>query len=113
MRGMLEREKGISSGEIKLVGVNCFKVDKELYEMSSFFANPKSWENAMKKLERLRKERDNVKVKETLAELREVCRSDKNIMPAMMKAVQAYATIGEVGDIFRKVFSIWKIPIPL
>jgi hypothetical protein len=31
----------------------------------------------------------------------------------MMKAVRAYATIGEVGDVFREVFTIWKTPLPV
>ena len=113
MRGMLEREKGIKTGEIKVAGVNCLQVDEEPHEVSSFRANPKTWEVAIEKLERLRKERDNVRVKEALAELREICQSEQNIMPAMMKTVQAYATIGEVGNIFREVFSVWKTPIPV
>lgn len=113
MQGMLEREKGIKSGEIKVVGVNCLEIEEEPHEISSFRANPRAWEIAMEKLEKLRKERDDVRVKEALAELREVCQSEQNIMPVMMKTVQAYATIGEVGEIFRDVFSVWKTPIPV
>jgi methylmalonyl-CoA mutase N-terminal domain/subunit len=113
MKGMLEREKAVKAGEIKVVGLNCFQMEEEPHEIASFRANPRAWEVAMGKLERLRKERDNVRVAEALAELREVCCSQQNIMPVMMKAIQAYATIGEVGDIFREVFSIWKPPIPV
>lgn len=113
MRGMLEREKGVKSGEIKLVGVNCLQVDEEPHEVAPFRANPRTWEIAMDKLEKLRRERDSVRVEEALAELRDVCRSEENVMPAMMKAVRAYATIGEVGDVFREVFTIWKTPLPV
>jgi methylmalonyl-CoA mutase N-terminal domain/subunit len=113
MKGMIERERKIKTGEIKLVGVNCFQMEEEPHRISSFRANPKTWETAMGRLHRLRRERDNAKVQEALAELREVCQSEENIMPAMMKAVQAYATVGEVGEVFRDVFSIWKAPVPV
>jgi len=95
------------------VGVNCLQVDEEPHEVAPFRANPRTWEIAMDKLEKLRRERDSVRVEEALAELRDVCRSEENVMPAMMKAVRAYATIGEVGDVFREVFTIWKTPLPV
>ncbi len=113
MKGMLEREAGVKSGELKVVGLNCFQMEEEPHEIPSHRANPKTWEIAMKNLEKLRKERDSVRVEEALAELREVCQGEQNVMPAMMKAVQAYATIGEIGNIYREVFSIWKVPIPV
>jgi len=43
--------------------------------------------------------------------LREACLDEKrNVIPPMMEAVQSYATIGEIGDIFRKAFSVWNPP---
>lgn len=112
-KGMLEREAKIQSGEIPMVGVNCFKMEEEPHQIGTFRHNPKTWEIAYQRLQALRKERDNGRVKEALAELREACRNGQNVMPPLMKAVQAYATIGEVGGVFREVFSTWKAPLPI
>lgn len=107
MKGMLERENGVSGGAIEVVGLNCFQTEEQ-HEIPAFRANPRAWEVAMTKLEKLRRERDGVRTAEALAELREVCRGDANIMPAMVKAVRAYATIGEVGAVYREVFGVWN-----
>lgn len=113
MQRMLERQKRIESGEQKVVGVNCFQREKEPYQVKTFRVTPRSWENAIERLQKVRAERDSRLVAEVLAELSEVCRSDQGIMPVMMKAVKAYVTIGEVGKIFREVFSKWRIPMPI
>jgi methylmalonyl-CoA mutase N-terminal domain/subunit len=113
-KGMVEREKKIRAGELKWVGINCYQMEEEPSKVKAFRTDATAWDKAMRNLEEVRKNRDNGKVQEALAEVREACLDErKNIMPPMLKAVQAYATIGEVGDIFRKVFSIWTPPIPL
>jgi methylmalonyl-CoA mutase N-terminal domain/subunit len=40
-----------------------------------------------------------------------VCRGSDNIMPAMMEALDADVTLGEVGDVWRGVFGDWNTPI--
>jgi methylmalonyl-CoA mutase N-terminal domain/subunit len=67
----------------------------------------------MARLEKHRKNRDNQKVKEALDELRSVALSNENTMPAMMKAVKAGVTVGEVGNLWRELFGIWIAPLPL
>jgi methylmalonyl-CoA mutase N-terminal domain/subunit len=112
-RGMMDRQNRVASGELKVVGHNCHRMDKEPHQVKAFRANPSTWEIALKKIEKVRRERDNDRVKKVLDDLRQVCESDENIMPVMMEAVQAYSTIGEVGDVYRKVFDTWEAPIPL
>jgi methylmalonyl-CoA mutase N-terminal domain/subunit len=106
-------ERKIANGEWKWVGENCFRMDEDTLQVRAQPANPKVWEEAMARLEKLRKERDNQQVKETLDELRSVALSDENILPTMMKAVQADATVGEVGNLWRELFGVWKAPLPL
>ena len=43
--------------------------------------------------------------------LEEVCRGTANIMPAMLDAVDADVTLGEIGDVYRTVFGDWNTPI--
>jgi len=43
--------------------------------------------------------------------LEAVCRSQTNIMPVMLDALEAEVTLGEIGDIYRDVFGDWNTPI--
>jgi len=112
-RGMNEWERKITNGEWKWVGVNCYQMEGDILQVRAQPPNPKVWDEAMARLEKHRKERDNQKVKEALDELRKVALSDGNIMPTMMKAVKAGVTVGEVGNLWRELFGEWKAPLPL
>ena len=92
-------EQEMRSGEKRVVGVNCYKDDEKTAKISVFRADPELGERLRERLEKLKKERDNVKVDEALAELREADDAGDNVMPAIMKAVKAYATIEEMTDI--------------
>ena len=56
------------------------------------------------KLERVKKERNTARVKETLKRLREAAEGTENLMPYILEAVKAYATLGEIADTLREVF---------
>ena len=61
-------------------------------------------------LNEVRRTRDGKAVVSTLAALREACRSGANIMPPLVEAVKAYATVGEISDVMREVFETWQEP---
>ena len=56
------------------------------------------------RVKRVRSERDGGLVKSAISRLESVARSDENTMPAILECVESYATIGEIADVFRKVF---------
>jgi methylmalonyl-CoA mutase N-terminal domain/subunit len=56
----------------------------------------------------VRKERDDGRVNQALKRLEDVARSADNTMPAFLECVEAYATIGEICDVLRKVFGTQK-----
>ena len=58
----------------------------------------------IERLAELRKNRDNAKVVQTLKHLEDVAKGDENIMEVLLECVEAYATIGEICDVLRKVF---------
>ena len=60
------------------------------------------------KLLKVKNERDNAKVKETLAALGKAARGKDNIVPPILEAVRAYATIGEISDTLREVFGEYR-----
>lgn len=98
-----EYQKEIESGERIIVGVNKFVQQEE--PLKSVFNIDDSIRIAqVKKLGQLRKVRDGQTVARALAELKEAAQGDKNLMPFILSAVDKYATLGEISDVFREVF---------
>jgi methylmalonyl-CoA mutase N-terminal domain/subunit len=56
----------------------------------------------------IRKDRDNGRVRQALRRLEDIARSNDNTMPAFLECVEAYATLGEICDVLRKIFSTQK-----
>ncbi len=113
MKAMTEWEMKVNNGDMKVVGVNCFRMEEEPHKIPAFRSNPKVWEISKERVQRLRRERATDKTKAAMDRLRLACEGEENIIPSVMEAVQAYATAGEVGDLFREVFGVWKTPLPV
>lgn len=111
MEAMLEHERKIASGETVVVGVNKFKLEEEPYKVPIFRPNPKAAEIQVEKIRRLRRERDNDQVARALKKLKEVTLSGENVMPAVMEAVRAYATVGEICNVWREIYGLWRYPV--
>ena len=60
------------------------------------------------RLRKLKRERDDEKVRRILDEVRQVARSDEGLMPVFVDAVKAYATVGEISDALRDVFGEYR-----
>ena len=56
------------------------------------------------RLNQLKSRRDNPKVQECLNAIKSAAKSDKNLMPLIISAVEQYATLGEIADAMREVF---------
>jgi methylmalonyl-CoA mutase N-terminal domain/subunit len=100
-------QKEIESNERVYVGINKYtmeeppptnllKVDMSVGEVES------------NKLKKLRSERDQTQWKEALDTLRQVSQSDQNVMPAVIEAVKAKATVGEICDVWRDIFGEYR-----
>ncbi|MBE0415614.1 MAG: methylmalonyl-CoA mutase [Dehalococcoidia bacterium] len=97
-------EAEVRSGERNVVGVNCFQMGEESFKHSFFRRDPQILEKQKARIASLRQERDNRKVEEALYELEDATRRGENVMPAVMKAVREYATLGEICDVWRRIF---------
>jgi methylmalonyl-CoA mutase N-terminal domain/subunit len=97
----------IERGERIHVGVNKYKVAAEEVPVT-FKPDPGVESRRIESLRRLKDERDNQKVARCLERVREVCRTNENVMPAVLDAVRAYATLGEICDIWREVFGEYQ-----
>jgi len=106
-----QQQKDFESGARKIVGVNYFAAENSATKAIDVFRYPAAEERQKAKLRALREKRERRQVEKALAALREKCHTDANIMPAMIDAVRAYATLGEIEDVFRQEFGLWQFPL--
>ncbi|MBS3795581.1 MAG: methylmalonyl-CoA mutase family protein [Candidatus Thorarchaeota archaeon] len=102
-------QREIENNERTIIGVNKFKVEKEP-EIPVLKIDPEVEERQIERLQRVREERDENAVQEALDGLRRASEGDENVMPWVVKAVRAYASVGEICDVWRDVFGEWDEP---
>jgi methylmalonyl-CoA mutase N-terminal domain/subunit len=93
----------------KIVGVNAYAEDNQMV-IPLLEMDPQGYERQMARLEKVRKERDQGRVGQTLDRLRIACQGTENTMPYILEAVQAYATLGEIITVMKEVFGVFREP---
>jgi methylmalonyl-CoA mutase N-terminal domain/subunit len=101
-------QKEIESKQRTLVGVNDYTVEKDWVPMELLRVNPKVEEEQVATFRKMKKERDNRKVKEVLDKLHDETDKDRNLMPIIIKALKTYATLGEITEVLRTVFGEYR-----
>jgi len=91
-----------------IVGVNEYRIEGDEYPMEILRISPKVEEEQVAGLQRLKRERDKRKVKEALEKLHYSAEKNQNLMPIIIEAVKAYATLGEICDTLRRVYGEYK-----
>ncbi|MFC1917128.1 methylmalonyl-CoA mutase family protein [Chloroflexota bacterium] len=112
VNGLYQYQKLVESGERKVLGVNLFPQSYEVPK-DVFQVNHKEETKQIQRLHKLKQTRDDRIVRQRLEELGELAMrktTDRklNIIPAMLLAVQAYATVGEIYGVLREVFGEYK-----
>ena len=86
-----------------VVGVNAYMLEDEpeptLMRIDAALA-----EQQIERLRALRSQRDAARVSGALSQLEQAARGTANVMPHLVEAVECYATLGEIADVFRNVF---------
>lgn len=100
-------QKEIEKKKRIIVGLNQFQIEEGPLK-ETLRIRPEVEQYQKEKLAKVKKERDNQRVKETLASLRKAAQGTENIVPPILKAVKAYATLGEISDILREVFGEYR-----
>ncbi|MBS0614866.1 MAG: acyl-CoA mutase large subunit family protein [Proteobacteria bacterium] len=104
--------RDIQSGRFRKVGINCYKTEgAEQAEVEMHPYNEHDAQAQIASLNDVRKSRDAAVVKKSLTALRDAAASGKNVMPAMMDAVKAYATVGEMTREMVQVFGRYQEPV--
>ncbi len=100
-------QREVENGKRTVVGVNEF-VSPYPKIKGLLRVNPEVEKTQWKRTAQVREERDSGRVDQTLHRLEEVARTSDNTMPAFLECVEAYATLGEICDVLRRVFSTQK-----
>lgn len=118
-RGFFQREiseasyryqKEIESGERIVVGVNDYVLEGEEITIPVLKIDPEVERRQVERTQKLRKERDNTKVDAALAALLQASEKGTNVMPHVVEAVKAYATVGEIFQVWRDLWGEWDEP---
>jgi len=117
-KGFIQKEIGaaayryqqeIESGERVVVGLNKFQI-KEEKPTGLLKVDPAVGEKQKARLLELKRTRDAAAVAQALAELKTAAEGTDNLMPPILKAVKALATLGEICDTLRAVFGEYEAP---
>ena len=100
-------QKEVESGEKIIVGLNKF-VSGYRQPIKLQFVDNEVGKNKIEQLIKLKSERDSKRVNDALAIVKNEAKGTNNMMPFLIEAVEAYATIGEICGALREVFGEFK-----
>jgi len=104
-------QREIDAGERTIVGVNDY-VAAEPLAIPILEMDPQGYERQVARLKRVRAERDSSAVAASLVRLTEAAQDGTtNLMYPILDAVNAYATLGEITGVFRRVFGEYQEPV--
>jgi methylmalonyl-CoA mutase, N-terminal domain len=105
-----QQEKAIQDGTLIKVGVNKYIVEEDEKEVELHEYDPTALEEQVKTLNEVRRTRDSKAVTSTLKALEDAARAKRNVMPYLVEAVKAYATVGEMTSVFKEIYGEYKEP---
>ncbi|MEB2288200.1 MAG: methylmalonyl-CoA mutase family protein [Anaerolineae bacterium] len=105
-------QREVDARQRTIVGVNAFQSDEPL-RIPLLKMNPQGYERQAARLAALRESRDAVAVGHALDGLRQAAQGTENVMPHLLDAARAYATLGEIMDALREVFGVYREPVVL
>ena len=106
----LTKDAASLTGQRIIVGVNDYLTDEHV-AIPLLKMDREGERRQRERLARIRRERDNELVSQRLEALREAAQGTENLMPFILDAVRAYATLGEICDVFRDVFGEYREPV--
>ena len=106
-------QQEVEAGTRVVVGVNRFQDEGKPQPLQLYRTDPEAENAQVRGLQALRRERDSRPVSAALARLRDAALGEENLLPPILQAVKAYATVGEICGVLREVFGEYKAPTGL
>jgi len=102
-------QRQLEQGIKTVVGVNKYSVPEE-FPIATLKIDAAIEERQIQRVRKVKRERNSVAVREALARVADACRCGENLMDPICEAVRRDATVGEISDIFRAEFGVYKDP---
>jgi len=102
-----ERQQEIENGDRVIVGVNKYQVDDDP-QMDLESSDEQNEARQVDRLEAVKADRDEAAVETALAAVAEAASGDANVLPPVIEAVKAYASVQEICDVFREEFGEYQ-----
>lgn len=103
-------EQGLQDGSIPKVGVNRYRMEEQERSVELHQYSVEQAEESIRRTAEILASRDAKAAESALENLQNDAAEGRNLMPAMMKAVKAYATVGEITDTLKKVYGSFQEP---
>jgi methylmalonyl-CoA mutase, N-terminal domain len=100
-------QRAVETKEQVVVGVNDFVAEEER-GIPTLRIDPQIEREQIQRLQALRAKREGSKAKAAIAELERRAATNENLLPAILGAVEAYATVGEISDALRRAFGEYQ-----
>jgi methylmalonyl-CoA mutase N-terminal domain/subunit len=111
-KAAFDYQHAVESKEQIVVGVNEFQAEEER-QIPTLRIDAALEREQVARLRALRAKRDSAKTKATLSELERRARTEENLLPAILAAVENFATVGEISDALRRVFGEYQESVVL
>lgn len=102
----------VDSNRRTIVGVNKY-ANGEKPSIPILAMDPEGYNRQLARLNHLRQTRDQAAVEAVMNRLRAACQNNENVIPHLITAAKAYATLGEITDVMREVFGIYHEPVSI
>ena len=103
-------QKAVERKEKIIVGVNEFRAEKE-EEIPILYIDESVAKKQLERLKEVKRTRNKTLVKQCLSDLKKAAQDEENLMPYILKAVKAYATLGEIIDALKEIYGEYQEPI--
>ncbi len=110
-RSAYDYAQKLETGEEVIVGVNRFQNPDEKLDIPLLKIGRDAEDRQCQSLAKVKAERNQSKVDETLARLKEAALAERNVMPELLDATRAYATLGEMVEVLKVVYGEYREPI--
>lgn len=106
-------EQAVQSGAMRKVGVNVYQMEEDDREVALHPYRPEEAQESIRRTAEVIANRDSTAVADALNVVCSAAGEGQNLMPSLMNAVRAYATLGEITAVLKQVYGVFNEPVRL
>jgi len=109
-RSAYEYQRQVERSERTIVGINKYIEEDEIDPVPTLKIEHEVENQQIKRIQQFRADRDSAATSAAMDAIKQAANGDENLMPVVINAVKAGATLGEISDLFREVFGVYRDP---